>query len=561
MSLMIRWIALLSIVCILPTNLSADDNDNSIPSITVMQKGADALIEDLEYLVQKLTNETEQKQWVILKDLLDSFKIGIDPAKPLRFDIIYGKGAEQYIVYVPVPKPNLKVFRMENLFPNGIDTRRPISRGFYKVKDSFTGFMRYYKDTEYAVFAEEKNQVPKNLAPPIPAIQPLINLGYDLAVHGWNESEGIDTRHETFQENRKELTAAIKIRENETEEDFALRKMLLITQLDEGERFYAEIKDLVLGWRLDTGLEKPVGELELDFSAIEGSSLLKTIELIGNEPSYFAAVPKKENSILSLRVSHPLDDLRKGNFIKVFENLRDRTKRHTDDSTDLSAEEKVASKEISDMIFGIMIEGANQGILDAFAEVFTSEDKNTIVGGSRCVDQEKVLEVIKKIPVARKGQVIELNVVKQGDIQIHKVLLNLEKHKNYETFVGDPNIFIATSDKAIWYAAGNNALEELKKVIELAGKEASEKEEHPQFASLHMKLGPWIDLSEKRNPEKGDIPRRKMALEAFANGDDTIDLKLWRQDNNIKGTMKIEQGILSFVGKMIAEFSKENLDE
>ncbi len=560
MSRVIRWITLLSIVCIIPTKLSADDNDKSIPSITVMQKGADALIEDLEYLVKKLTNETEQKQWVLLKDLLDSFKIGIDPAKPLRFDIIYGKGAEQYIVYIPVPKTSLKDFRKENLYPNGIETR-PISRRFYRVKDTFTGFMRYYKDIEYAVIAEQKNQVPKNLASPLPAIQSLIDSGYDLAVHGWNEPEGIDIRHETFQENRKELIAAIKKRENETEEDFALRKMLLITQLDEGERFYAEIKDLVLGWRLDTALENPVGELELDFSAIEGSSLFKTIELIGNEPSYFAAVPKQENSILSLRVSHPLDDLRKTNFIKVFENLRDRTKRHTDDSTELSDEEKIASNEISDLIFGIMIEGANQGILDAFAEVFTIEDKNTIVGGSRCVDQAKVLEALKKIPVARKGQIIELNVDKQGDIQIHKMLLNLEKHKNYATFVGDPNIFIATNDKAIWYAAGNNALEELKKVIELAGKEAPEKEEHPQFASLHMKLGPWIDLSEKRNPEKGDIPRRKMALEAFANGDDTIDLKLWRQDNNIKGSMVIERGILSFVGKMIAEFSKETIDE
>lgn len=554
MSRIIRWIAVVCVFLTFPAALSAEDK--SIPTISVMQKGANALIQDLEYLVKNLTNTEEQEQWKILKDFLDSFKVGVEPTQPLRIDVIYGKGAEKYIVYVPVL--DVKEFRYENLRPNGLDTRRPVKRNVWSVKDSFTGYMSFDNGTGYAIFAEELKQVQDQPAPLL-AIQPMINMGYDLSVHGSNQIEGVDLRHETFQENRKELTAAIKQRENETEEDFALRKMLLITQLDEIERFYAEIKDVIVGWRLDTEVEKPIGELELDFTAIEGSSLFKTIESINKEPGYFAAVPKRDETILSLRIAHPLDEMRKKNFIKVFENLRDRTKRHTEDSTELTDEEKAASKEIADLVFGVMIEGAEQGILDAFADVFKNGEKNTVVGGSRCVDQSKVLEVLKKIPSARGGQVVEMNVDKEGDIEIHKVLLNLEKHKNYEKFVGDPNIFIATNDKAIWYAAGANALEELKKVIQASGKEPTEDEQ--EFASLHMKLGPWLDLREQRSPDKGDITRRKMALEAFEKGDDSIDLKLWKEENSVKGHMVIEQGILSFVGKMIAEFSKENLDE
>ncbi len=145
MSRMIRWITIFCIACILPTKLSVADN--SIPNITVMQKGADALIEDLNFLVNKLTNEEEQKQWVVLNDLLTSFKVGLDSKKPIRIDVLYGKGAEQYISYFPVDVKDLKDFRKNNLQANGITTA-PIGRGFYKVKGSFIGFMRYIPDMQ-----------------------------------------------------------------------------------------------------------------------------------------------------------------------------------------------------------------------------------------------------------------------------------------------------------------------------------------------------------------------------------------------------------------------------
>lgn len=218
------------------------------------------------------------------------------------------------------------------------------------------------------------------------------------------------------------------------------------------------------------------------------------------------------------------------------------------------------------MIFNVMIDNANAGLMDGFAEVFTTENekgekKNLFVGGSICTDKQKVLDILKKLPDARSGQVVEMNVDKQGDIDIHRIKLNLEKHQNFADFVGDGDIYVATSDKAVWYATGVNGLEEIKRVIELSGKEAPEGAIPGEFASMFMKVGPWLDLRQKRSPDKGDVAHRKMAIEAFANGNDTINLNLRREEKNIKGKMVINQGILAFVGKMIAEFSKETLEE
>ena len=51
-----------------------------------------------------------------------------------------------------------------------------------------------------------------------------------------------------------------------------------------------------------------------------------------------------------------------------------------------------------------------------------------------------------------------------------------------------------------------------------------------------------------------------MALKAFAQGKDTLQLQLRRDGKRVMGRTTLGTGILRFLGKKMAEFSKENFE-
>jgi hypothetical protein len=96
-----------------------------------------------------------------------------------------------------------------------------------------------------------------------------------------------------------------------------------------------------------------------------------------------------------------------------------------------------------------------------------------------------------------------------------------------------------------------------------------------------VKVSPWVELIQKLRPVQADpkiqqvsqktgdkkkikVDRgelRKMALSAFAAGDDVVTLQLVRAGANVEGSLQVQPGILRLVGKLVAKFSRENVDE
>ena len=67
------------------------------PRISATLKSSNELLADLEWVL-KLTSPEEQKQWPVLKDYLDIFLIGVDPARPLRTDVVMGAKIDRYLL-------------------------------------------------------------------------------------------------------------------------------------------------------------------------------------------------------------------------------------------------------------------------------------------------------------------------------------------------------------------------------------------------------------------------------------------------------------------------------
>ena len=412
--------------------------------------------------------------------------------------------------------------------------------------------------TDYAVFHEIYKVAKKLKTDPRTAIKALLG-NYDMGANAKNlktDAKSIKLRREWVQAQAKELLAAVKKKEGESDDDFAMRKLLLELQFEEAERFYAEAEELEVGWKMN--LAKMTGRVDLNLSAIKDTSLAKSIELLGVKPSHFAGIPRSENAILSLRVNHPLDDMRKKNGLRFFTAMYNRQLAKIKADTRRSADEKKAAKQAADLVFGILRANLEAGIFDIFAEVHPNAGKQTALSGFATVDGTKMVDVLKLFPKTHKGAAVKLDIAKQGTVRIHKVTIKPTKDAIFDTFVGGDSVYIGTSKGAVWFAAGPKALLELTTAIKSKDDPPKFKAEDP-FVDVYVKVGSWLDFLDKLQGGKADPALSKLAHDAFKPGKDALTLQLRRKKDRIVGNMDIQTDVLRFVGAMIADFSEKNL--
>ncbi|HTI52506.1 MAG TPA: hypothetical protein VL475_16190, partial [Planctomycetaceae bacterium] len=192
------------------------------------------------------------------------------------------------------------------------------------------------------------------------------------------------------------------------------------------------------------------------------------------------------------------------------------------------------------------------------------------------------------------GIKVDLKAESEGDVEIHRLTLG-ELQKDYpELLDKDGAVYVGTAANAVWFAAGEKALERLKQGIQDAKKSG------PQagpVGELKAQLYPLIEVLDKiRTRQKPDQPApvaqkkpagekkaagekkegdakekasgilaslqiRKLALEAFKEGKDTLSLSLVRDNKDVKLSLQLDEGLIRFVGKTASKFVKDNLGD
>ena len=555
MTLIVRLGLMAVLICGVCHPVAAED---ATPKVSVVLAGGDALTGDLRFVLG-LTSKEEQKQLPVVLDYLQIFQIGIDGKKPICMDLLLVDKAVRMLSSFPVS--DLDEFK-ENLDSFGIAVKRKRS-SLYQLSDAYEGFMRYQKRNKYASISEELADVPVSLGDPRKSVQAFLDQGVDLGVQIINPADQQDQRRSAFESVRKEIMAGVKSKPKEAAEDFALRKLVTEHQMTEAERFFVESAKLSLGWTTDDKAKQGRGDLSL--AAIPDSSLAASIALLGEQPSHFANVPVPEKRILAGRLNHPLDSGRQQRLAELFTELRGRfhTKIKSYKATD---EQKAATDTLVDHLMDVLDANAKAGLVDAFVHVVEPDkDQRTVVGGVRVTDGTVLEAILKVLPNTVLKVEVEADVATQGDIKIHKLKLT-ENSQAYKKFLGtDPVVYLGASQDAIWYAAGANGLEQLQQAITAAAEAVDEKQaKSAPFFSFDIRILPWLRLRQQRlgdTADAGNAELRKLALEAFAAGDDLVSMELSRKDDDIAGRMQVDTGILRLAGKLVAQFSKENLED
>lgn len=534
----------------IPKAVTAEEN--SSPNISLVQINAEGMIADLKYLVLDLADD--KKGWSNLDELLPTFLEGIDKQRPMRIDILLGENQqERYRLILPIS--DLGTFREAlEVFEISVKKQR---NGPYILGNLFEGFMKYLQDSKYVVISEKLSEV-EEIKDPLKRVQELLDQKYDFSALITNEKEGVDARKKSMTNTRKQLLAAVKKKRDESENAFELRKLAFTHQMDEVERLFAESQKMVIGWTTDAAQHE--GRLDFTLKAIAGTSLDDSIKQFATKPSYFAKVPVKQDGILNGRINHPLDEMRKENITAFYKLLLPALNERIANNKNLTEEQKTAGSEINALVIDILDSAKKTSLIDGFIDTNqAAADKYVMLGGSRSTEGTKLREIVALLPKLIIGQTVELDVVKEESLNIHKINI-VEKRQEgfYELFGAGEALYVGSTPDALWMAAGSDAIERIKTAAKTVT-EAPPETISPNVVELNVKVLPWLKMFNKVRDQKGNQELRDMALKSLTSTDDTFSFIMKREEDTIDGKAKLDKGILRLIGNIIAKFSKETL--
>ncbi len=537
----------------LPGSIRAQD---AAPRVKITLKSANQVLADLK-LLSDLTTKAEQKQWENIEAIIETFLFGIDPKKPIGVTVIFN-GVEEEIGFA-LPISNFKEFVNDNLGGFDIDVRK-IGTSLYRLSErkKTLAYMRYQK--RYATIDVKRTGV-KAVFLSNKATAALLAKNHSMAATIKNKAGGVAARRKSFGLIRKNLMAAVKIRKNETAEELALRKDVLDFQLGEAERFVAESESLALGFGLDPKTKQAT--LDIDLVALPNTELDKSIRGLGVTPSHFAGVPRDKVSILSLRVNHPLDTFRRASLQLVLAATQKAAQTEISRTPSVTDAQKAASTKALNSLVAVVKTTLAKGLLDGFVQVRPAQGgANVLIAGIRTDQGKQIRDALVALPMSTVPTDIDLDTEEISGISIHVVTVPAKLKGDFAAIFGnEKTLLIGTSNNAAWCAAGPGALKALKDAITAQAKPAPNKDKaSPLVVDLAITVGPWIKALHRRMGTKGDVEDRKLAIKAFAQGQDTVTLQLRREGNRVVGHTTLGTGILRFLGKKMAQFSKENFE-
>jgi len=388
-------------------------------------------------------------------------------------------------------------------------------------------------------------------------------------------------RREAFEKAKEHILSLPKKGERESEAGFALKKAMLDYQLAKYELLFADSSQMQLAWT--TSHEKKRANIEVEVGAAKGTSLAEDIGRIGQSPDEFAGV-SRQDAVLAGSFNVPIDPLLARSLKAVVRQGREAASEKIAQASNLKAGQKAIDKEFVDLLFDVIDDVAGMSIFNGFVRTWSNADGTlTTVGAAQVSGGEKYREAVRKF---KSRERVEQTSTGPTGVEIHKVIVTQWQNDYRELFDRDGSVFIGTSEKAVWYAVGANALERLEQSLAEAGGHSATKRESAVELTAEMRplvavwkaidgrrpTGAAAKFKEKSEPKQNpsvaqaasvltSLELPGIAVEAFQAGQDNVSLSLARRGDKVTLSAQFDAGTLRFVGKALSKFVKDNLED
>ena len=556
-------------------------NAQSEARIKIVQPGVNRLEEDLKYLIELSPTPALKKQWKTVKDnLIDNFTPGIDVTQPIRIDVVFGKKSLDYEMHFPVTKLGGKGGFLLNIGDLGYKNKQEVT-GLYSLTESAKGkpvkLLGYLRDAnKYGSIAPTKEAVPANLAHPInEALKAYLAKGYDFAAELKNDpadKKGLADRQANFKELRTQLEAGIKFKRDEDKNTFEVRKLTVVQNLAEAERFLVETELLTMGWTTDVALKE--GRGEFSFAAIPETSLHASAALLGAKPSHFAHVKAPEKTAATGRINFAIDALRAEHLKNFYKAFRPVLAARFDSSATLKdADQKTAAKQAGNLLIDMLDASIAIGALDGcFDLTDVGDGKHGFLGGIRAADGKVADQILGLFPKLLPGHEVALNVATVGETGLHTLKVPAGRLPQFQKFFpGETVVYLATSKDVVWLAIGPNAQADLTAAITAVAGPAAETPD-TTILSFSANMAQLVEFFDALAPEKAETKESKtadqkeqerlrtVAEQAVAGCEPRLTTTVKRNGNVIEATSVVSECALKFVGTMIADQVKKYLE-
>ncbi len=550
-----------------------------IPSIELIES-------DLKWLVEQSPTADLKKQWKPLKeDILDALTQGVDLSMPISVDIVFRKDELAYEYRIPVGDLAGKNGFLEGIKGIGFTVKEVTKNSYYEFKekkDKNPFYLRF--DRHYAWIS--KTPIPGNPPEATQDLKSLLALEKDVIASLKNEADGLAARRENFKALRGQFEALIKFRRNEEQSAFELRKLALVQQLNEAERFVVETEDLQVSWTTSTVAPTPFGRGELSLTALPGTDLEASIEEFAVKPSYFANVTLHPNPVASGKLTYPLDSLRIKHLKEFFKTVRPALDSQIGLMAGKSNAQKTATKQAMNLFFDMLDVGLALRVVDAFVDGHAPEPgKNVIVCGIRAIDGKNAEEIIKLLPQIDDGWQIKSDSQEHGGVKIHELTVSKSRLAAFQKIFGAETVlYVGTHKDSVWCAAGINAMKYLTSAIDQAALPAPETTD-PIVLNYQFQLDQLVNLTdlvqkkedlapkkdetstgsapktkeqlqhekEQRQREKDVEKYRKLAQDSMGGCNALLHGELRRTGKKIEGFLEINDCVMKYIGSMIAD--------
>ena len=316
-----------------------------------------------------------------------------------------------------------------------------------------------------------------------------------------------EQRREALKKTRGRLLQNVKKWESETDAEFGHRKAMIEQALTDVGNFLADASQSRLNWV--TSHEKKQAHVDIETTADAGSPLAKRIERIGQTPDAFAGI-SKEGCVAWAAINLPLDEQRQESIKTVSKHSHAAAKERIE-SDARNPSRRAQLTDLDDLISSIADDVAAMPEFNGCLRTWSNKAGTlTSVGAVRVSDTTRVMEFLQKLKGhSHEGETVKLKVASEAGVDIHQVT-NAQWQKDYpELFDDEGSVYVGTSDKAVWYALGEQGLERLKQAISEAGHGAAKSGPGEFRASLLPLAEVWNKIQSRQSPSTGKAKVKK----------------------------------------------------
>ena len=399
------------------------------PQITIQHPGFQVLKKDLKSLLD-LGTPADQKQWSNIEDFIDTFVAGIDGSRPFQVQLLAGMTPSGYLAALPLDG-GFQTFRdnVEGLgyelkrdgkdtslyqFNMTLDSDQESTPGAAAAED--VGWMKVLADVDYLILSmsSTRSSMPQlkelTLAKKVAdsgtgtgAVMQLINPDVTEAAQ--------KHRRSSFTASRKTTMDAMQKRPDETATRFEMRKLSSNLMLDEVERATAESETLQISLQMDhSAPTTPKVSVQGDLAAIAGTALATALQQFNTRPDAFAGIARLPGSALSLRINHPIDDMRKAGMTSFLNLVRDEVSAKLKNGSQRPASEKEAIDGVVTDIVTHLRSGIDSGWMNIFVEaVPDGQGGFNSIGAYNAANAATLTEILPRMKDMHPGTQVELN--------------------------------------------------------------------------------------------------------------------------------------------------------